>query len=262
MVGRIGVIAVAAGLLCGGTAAFPAGVRAGAESGPLPAKVAALEVTAEHRAGYERDAFGDYDRDAILERNLDAFPGCEGYRSRYDGVCYPLADYGGDPERADDEVDIDHVVALGEAWDSGAHAWPKRRRDRFSGDPRNLTVMTADLNRAKGDADIAGWTPPHAPSTCEYTRVYVEVKTAYDLSVDIAEKRALTELAQRCRGRDGQGGAAPGAGAGQESAEQSDPLADGGDDGIPLPDVPLWFVGLLVTAATAAIVGIRKLFGG
>lgn len=188
-------------------AATALGLAAPAAADTLAQQVASLDVAAEQRAGYDRDLFGDYDRDAVLQRNLDAFPGCDGYFSRYDNVCYALADFGGDPERADDEVDIDHRVALAEAWDSGAHAWSSSQRDLFAADMANLNVMTDNLNASKGDDDVAEWTPSHGPSVCHYTRAYVSTKVEYDLSVDSTEKAALNQLVDRCEGgQSGNGG--------------------------------------------------------
>lgn len=187
----------------------------------LAGEVAGLEVAAEQRAGYDRERFGDYDRDSVLERNFDAFATCVGYYSRYDAVCYELADFGGDRERADDEVEIDHRVALAEAWDSGAHAWGAAKLDAFAGDPGNLVVMTAGLNSSKSDLDIVGWTPPHPPSTCHYVGAYVATKVKYGLSVDQAEKATLVTVAEECDPGDDPGGDQGGQGDG----------GDGGDTG-------------------------------
>lgn len=170
-----------------------------AQETSLGEQVANLRVAAEsHGSSYNRDAFGDYDRDAILARNDEAFPNCEGYYSRYDAICYPFADYDS-KEQADDEVDVDERVARAEAWRSGAWDWDQATLDQFGGDPGNLALMTSALNRgAKSDNDPTEWTPEHR--LCGYVSKYVATKVEYDLAVDQAEKDALLGLAQSCSG--------------------------------------------------------------
>lgn len=105
--------------------------------------IASLTVAAEQRAGYDRDLFGDYDRPALLDASL-AEHGC--YFSAADDLCY--SDAG--------EVDVDHIVALAEAWDSGAHSWTAAQLDEFAGTTSNLWLMTDNLNQSKSDDDIPG----------------------------------------------------------------------------------------------------------
>jgi hypothetical protein len=145
---------------------------------PAPAGLAALVVAPESRAGYDRDLFGDYDRDALLQAS-QVEHGC--YFSASDNTCH--ADAGA--------VEVDHVVALAEAWDSGASAWGPDQLDQFAGDPSNLQLLTAELNSSKQDDDAAEWVPPHQPAVCPYLATYVEVKVAWELTVDQAELAAL-----------------------------------------------------------------------
>ncbi|MFN0026376.1 MAG: HNH endonuclease family protein [Acidimicrobiales bacterium] len=74
------------------------------------------------------------------------------------------------------ELDIDHVVALGEAWVSGARDWTAERRRAFANDPVNLVAVTAAINRAKGDRDPARWQPPVQGAWCDYARTWAAVK--------------------------------------------------------------------------------------
>lgn len=180
-------------------------VALGAALGPAsPAQadladdVAALPVAAEQPAGYDRDLFGDHDRDAVLADNLADWPGCDGYYSHADDTCYAIADFGGDASVADDEVEVDHIVALREAWDSGAYDWTPAQLDEFAGDTANLWVMTAALNSSKGDKDPATWAPPNSAAVCAYLGAYVGVKLDWGLSVDEAEQAALETLAAGC----------------------------------------------------------------
>lgn len=143
-----------------------------------------LEVADEHgRDGYDRDLFGEYDRDALLAESLAEYGD---YYSFWDNQHYD------DPS----EVDVDHTVALAEAWDSGAHAWSEEQRDKFAADPANLTLLTDNLNASKGDRDIAEWLPPYEPHVDEYVLAYVGVKAAYGLTVDPAEQAVLLQLAE------------------------------------------------------------------
>lgn len=96
------------------------------------------------------------------------------------------------------ELDVDHVVALAEAWDSGAWAWSEARRAAFANDPRNLVAVTASSNRSKSDRDVGEWRPPHRQAWCFTARATAEVKAAYGLSVDTREASALTEMLATC----------------------------------------------------------------
>ena len=78
-------------------------------------------------------------------------------------------------------VDVDHVVALGDAWQKGAQAWDAGKRARFANDPANLAAVSASANRAKGDGDAATWLPPRKAYRCQYVARQVRVKAAYGL---------------------------------------------------------------------------------
>lgn len=152
----------------------------GSVSGCLPGK-----LPGHHRGqreGYDRDLFGDYDRDALLAESLAEHGD---YYSMWDDVHYTDAS----------DVDVDHTVALAEAWDSGAHSWTAQQRDQFAGDPANLTLLTDEVNQAKGDGDFAEWVPPVGELVDEYLVAFVGMKAAYNLSVDAAERDALLETA-------------------------------------------------------------------
>lgn len=141
-----------------------------------------LEVAPEDGAGYERDLFGDYERDRLLDDSLDEH-GC--YYSAADGACHA------DPA----QVHVDHLVPLAEAWESGISP---HDLDAFAGDPDNLWLMTADLNTAKSDRDVAEWLPPEDDVVCEYVERWVEVKVAYHLTVDRTEHRAIAAVLATC----------------------------------------------------------------
>ncbi|MDQ1649012.1 MAG: hypothetical protein QOG60_1069, partial [Frankiaceae bacterium] len=95
-------------------------------------------------------------------------------------------------------VQIDHVVALSDAWQTGAQQWDGSRREAFANDPRNLQATDGPTNQQKGDADAASWLPPNTAYRCTYGRRQVQVKAAYDLWVTPAERDALARVLAGC----------------------------------------------------------------
>ncbi|WP_328346063.1 HNH endonuclease family protein [Micromonospora sp. NBC_00421] len=186
--------------------AHPAG--AAGYSAPLTTAVADLTVAAENRTGYSRDLFPhwiDADGDGCTTRNevllAEAVSapavgsGCalSGGRwySYYDNAYWTAAG----------DLDIDHMVPLAEAWDSGARSWTTSRRQAYAndlGDSRPLAAVTDNVNQAKGDQDPATWLPPYATARCRYVTEWVATKTRWRLTVDSTEKNALTSLAGGC----------------------------------------------------------------
>lgn len=98
-------------------------------------------------------------------------------------------------------LDIDHMVPLAEAWDSGAHSWTAQRREAYANDldaDRSLVAVTARSNRSKSDQDPADWQPPLADARCTYATDWVATKLRWQLTADDRERAALTELAAYC----------------------------------------------------------------
>jgi hypothetical protein len=95
-------------------------------------------------------------------------------------------------------VDIDHVVALGDAWATGAQYWPAARRLALANDPLNLLAVDASANRQKGDADAASWLPPQKSYRCAYVARQVAVKAKYRLWVTAAERAAIGRVLDTC----------------------------------------------------------------
>ncbi len=175
-------------------------------SGTLTQAIAHIPVAGENRTGYDRDKFhhwidadgdGCDTRNEVLISEAEDAPtvgsGCSltGGRwfSYYDGVSQTNAS----------ALDIDHMVPLAEAWDSGAGAWTTQRREDYAndlGDSRTLVGVTASLNRSKGDQDVAEWTPPI--NDCRYIKDWVVAKIRWSLSQDSTEKSALQSLAGGC----------------------------------------------------------------
>jgi len=131
-------------------------------------------------------------RQVIGFAQVDLFDSCvivEGdWYSIYDGVSYSGAPV---------EMQIDHVVALAEAWESGAWAWDETTRRAFANDPAHLVAVTGSSNGAKGALDLAEWRPIRS-AWCATATITAEVKAAYALSVDEAEFDAIAEMLAVC----------------------------------------------------------------
>lgn len=161
------------------------------------------------KTGYDRAEFGsgwvDVDRNGCDTRNdmLKA----DLYDKVMSGSCKVLAgtlddpftrttirfEYGGASE-----VDIDHLVALSDAWQKGAAPWPFAKRVAFANDPLNLQPTDSGANRQKGDGDAATWLPSNKAYRCDYVAQQAAVKTKYKLWVTAAEKDAMLRVLAAC----------------------------------------------------------------
>lgn len=162
------------------------------------------------KTGYEREKFGspwaDTDsngcrtRDDILKRDLEQVKFTDGTCKVSYGV---LASdpYSGKEivfRRGHSQIDIDHVVALSDAWQKGAKYWDASKRIALANDPLNLLAVDAGTNRAKGDGDTATWLPPNKAYRCQYVARQVAVKKKYELWVTAAEKAAMKRVLSTC----------------------------------------------------------------
>ncbi|WP_319651251.1 MULTISPECIES: HNH endonuclease family protein [unclassified Corynebacterium] len=95
-------------------------------------------------------------------------------------------------------VQIDHVVALADAWVKGAQQLDEVTRRNLANDPLNLMAVDGGLNAQKGAGDAATWLPPNVGFRCDYARRQVAVKQRYGLWVTQAEKDALRGLLAQC----------------------------------------------------------------
>jgi len=165
--------------------------------------VTKLPVAAERRRGYDRDKFRHWidanndcqdTRDEVLDaESVTEVSGCDittgEWRSYYDGAVWTDAA----------DVDIDHLVPLAEAWDSGARRWTAGTRTRYANDlrdPRPLVAVTDNVNQSKSDQDPAEWMPELGK--CRYVREWVAVKIRWRLTVNRPEKQALRSWAESC----------------------------------------------------------------
>ncbi len=99
------------------------------------------------------------------------------------------------------EVDIDHVVALSNAWQTGAFAFPFAKRVALANDPVNLLAVDASTNRQKSDGDAATWLPPNKAFRCDYVARQITVKRKYELWVTAPEASAMKTILQSCPGQ-------------------------------------------------------------
>ncbi len=98
-----------------------------------------------------------------------------------------------------DQVQIDHLVALSDAWQKGAQQLDEATRRNFANDPMNLQATLGWINKEKGDSDAASWLPPNKAYRCTYVSRIVDVKAAYGLWVTQAEHDAIARvLASDC----------------------------------------------------------------
>lgn len=103
-----------------------------------------------------------------------------------------------DLTKSSSTIDIDHLVALSNAWQTGAFQLTLEQRTNFANDPLNLLAVDFKLNRQKGDGDAATWLPPYKSYRCTYVARQVSVKAKYKLWVTAPEKTAISNLLTAC----------------------------------------------------------------
>jgi len=174
--------------------------------------------------GYDRDAFGsawaDTNRNGCDTRNdmLRRDLRNKAIKAGTSGCVVLSGDLAPDPYTATrihfvrggaSEVDIDHVVALGNSWVTGAFAFGDRKRLAFANDPLNLLAVDAGANRQKGDGDAATWLPAHKGYRCSYVARQVAVKVKYALWVTAAERDASARVLSGCASQPAPSGGNP-----------------------------------------------------
>lgn len=164
------------------------------------------------KTDYSRDQFGsgwlDPDgngcdaRNDILERDLEQ-------TTHRDDGCTVLTGVLEDPftgstidfirgAETSRAVQIDHVVALSDAWQKGAQQLSDEQRARFANDPLNLLAVDGPANQQKSDADAATWLPPNKAFRCEFVALQTAVKAKYELWVTQAEYEAIRDVLHEC----------------------------------------------------------------
>ena len=156
-----------------------------------------LDVLPEHDSDYDRadwPHWNDLDGDGCDTR-------CEvlAAERRPDGSWFSAFD--GRSTTTPGEFDIDHLVPLAEAHESGGWQWDRTTRRGFANDeafPHSLIAVSASSNRSKGKKDPAEWLPPATESHCFYADAWVRIKHRWSLSVDVAELIALGRILADC----------------------------------------------------------------
>ena len=183
---------------------------------PGTALAVAHELVVKSRAprtGYSRDLFGGWvdtnrngcdTRNDILARDLTGITFRPGTRNcvvetgtladPYSGTLIAFVK----GNETSNDVQIDHVVALSDAWQKGAQQWDGDTRIAFANDPLNLLAVAGPLNQQKGDGDAATWLPPNRAYRCASVARQVAVKHTYRLWVTAAEKDAMIRVLSTC----------------------------------------------------------------
>lgn len=184
------------------------------------AKLNSLEVKGRApKTGYSRGQFGDAwtddvtvefgrngcdTRNDVLRRDLvDVVikPGSNGCAVLSGVLNDPYTGTTVDFQRgpaSSQQVQIDHVVALSDAWQTGAQQWDEFKRRNFANDPLELQSTVGWVNQEKGDGDAATWLPPNTAYRCAYVTRIVDIKAAYSLWVTPAEHDAIAGVLGGC----------------------------------------------------------------
>lgn len=173
--------------------------------------LATVPIELEHRGGYDRDLFAvwiDADGDGCttreevladehLDPELDT-AGCVPVPGRW------VSTYDGMEVTDPSALDVDHVVSLKEAWDSGAWTWTPDRRIAYGNDltdGRTLIAVTSASNRGKGDRDPSNWIPDRDDAVCGFVGDWIAVKARWSMTMDPSEHGRLRNLLDdRCAG--------------------------------------------------------------
>lgn len=165
-----------------------------------------LSVAADgSMTGYSRDKFKHWidqgnscnTRELVLKRDgkgvttgSDCYPTAGSWYSEYDDTTTS------DPST----VQIDHVVPLADAWRTGASSWTDAKRQDYANDldAPQLLAVSGSSNESKGDKSPDQWKPPRTAFHCTYAEMWVAVKHKYALTVNSAEKSALTTMLGSC----------------------------------------------------------------
>lgn len=212
--------------LCGCDAAGPIGATIpSADAGMSGAAIAALRnlrvAGPAPTAGYSRDQFGQAwtddvtvdgghngcgTRDDVLRRDLKSVTvkptsqGCVVVNGQLDDpYTGQLIGFVRGPNS--DDIQIDHVVALGDSWQTGSAQLTSQERTDFANDPLELLAVDGPTNEAKGDGDAASWLPPRESYRCRYVARQIAVKAKYRLWVTPAERDAMSAVLGSCPGQ-------------------------------------------------------------
>jgi hypothetical protein len=170
-----------------------------------------VAVAEEHIGGYKRSLFKhwidankngkDTRAEVLIAESLVSVTFSSTGKTVSTGKWFSL--YDGETWTKASDVDVDHVVALAEAWRSGAWKWSSTRRQSYANDlgvAWTLRAVTDNVNQEKSDYDPTYWLPPLESATCVYLTEWVAVKIRWKLSVDAEERQSIRDgwLDARC----------------------------------------------------------------
>jgi len=178
-----------------------------AQTGSASKALEALEVKGRApKTGYARSEFGNGwattsgcdTRNIILHRDLqnpvideDCAVVSGTLNDAYTGTVIVF-------EKGSSSIQIDHVVALSDAWQTGAQALTRDKRIQLANDPLELIAVQGDANQQKSDGDAATWLPSNTSFRCEYVARQIAIKQKYTLWVKPAEKQAISTVLNAC----------------------------------------------------------------
>lgn len=207
---RILVSLAAIGLLVSGIGATSASAseKAPRSSKSVSVVLKSLKVAPEVRSGYDRSLFRhwidasrngcDTRQEVLIRQSLISVTrsaGCRVVQGRW------VSAFDGVVTTNPSTFDIDHLVPLAEAWDSGAHRWSPATREAFANDlgfRGSLIAVSASSNRSKSDRDPAEWLPPMKSYVCDYVTTWIAVKHRWSLAIDRSERTALRKNVKSC----------------------------------------------------------------
>ncbi|MEU9083352.1 HNH endonuclease family protein [Streptomyces sp. NPDC048357] len=181
---------------------------------PIGVAVSALEIADESREGYRRELFRHWNagenasdgcdtrREVLIAEAVE--PPTVGPRCTLTGGSW-WSYYDEQTVNSANSLDIDHMVPLAEAWDSGASGWTPARREAYANDQQqasSLVAVTARSNRQKADQDPFEWLPPASDALCRYASEWTATKLRWQLAVDQDEQDRLYDIAAGCGGTD------------------------------------------------------------
>ncbi len=206
MLRRICTLVLASTLSLGVVSVVSTPAGAAAKKVPAASLLAKVRVTAEDESwSYDRDEFDHWTmrkgncnvRSTVLinesRTKVKKTKKCSVEKGRW------VNEYTGRATKNPRSLQIDHRVALAEAWRSGAWKWSAAKRRGFANDTtysHSLLAVSAHSNRAKSDHDPASWLP--SQGKCQYVARWIAVKYRWNLTVDRAEKSVLTSYLGQC----------------------------------------------------------------
>ena len=181
----------------------PSGAFLALEDLPVAAAGTMSDYDRDDLFGGWIDADGDCEdsRNEVLARDLTGVTSADGCKVDTGTLADPYTGATIDFVRGvatSGDVQVDHVVSLGNAWVTGARRLSPADRAALANDPLNLLAVDGPTNGSKSDQDASGWLPPNRAFACDMVAVQIAVKSRYDLWVTAPEKTAMAEVLSGC----------------------------------------------------------------